>query len=53
MKIQLSELRSLSFWVAKKDSKITERVLWLTGWDYWFIRIPFTRIIIHYEKLPF
>lgn len=46
MKIKLSKLRSLT--IRKWNIEST-----FVDWSYWFIKIPLTKIVIHYEKLPF
>lgn len=49
MEIKLSKLRRVTLYRMKPEFRLYQ----FNGWDYWFIRIPFTKIVIHYQKLPF
>jgi hypothetical protein len=46
MKIKITELRHLTFFRCDVGSTFVDL-------GYWFLKVPFTNIVIHYEKLPF
>lgn len=54
MRIKLSKHRRILIWRTTMPESVGKPpLIQFNGWDYWFIRIPFTKIVIHYFKYPF